>query len=151
MAKNVPVYDFIGYKLLNAAYSRKNKTPVEYFIVKTADSIFNEKLRISEIFLEVTIKFIEDDISRFVFNAGFKINDLDWKNQLKDEVLESLFVSVVFPYVREKIFSITDDSRGAFILPIIDLRNVSLSKGAKFSPVYLEPIKKEDNSDNSQN
>ena len=151
MAKNVPVYDFIGYKLLNAAYSRKNKTSVEYFIVKTADSIFNEKLRIFEIFLEVTIKFIEDDISRFVFNAGFKINDLDWKNQLKDEVLESLFVSVVFPYVREKIFSITDDSRGAFILPIIDLRNVSLSKGAKFSPVYLEPIKKEDNSDNSQN
>lgn len=95
--------------------------------------------------MEVTIKFIEDDVSSFYFSACFRINDLDWKNQLKDEVLESLFVSVVFPFVREKIHSITDDSRGAFILPIIDLRNVSLSKGAKFSPVYSDSTKKEDN------
>jgi preprotein translocase subunit SecB len=145
MAKNLPVYDFIGYKLLNATYSRIKITPVEYFIVKIVNSIYNEKTGLFEIFLEVTIKFIEDDVSSFYFSACFRINDLDWKNQLKDEVLESLFVSVVFPFVREKIHSITDDSRGAFILPTIDLRNVSLSKGAKFSPVYSDSTKKEDN------
>lgn len=47
-------------------------------------------------------------------------------------------MSVMFPYVREKIHSITDDSRGALNLPIINLRNVSLSKGVKYSPVYIE-------------
>ena len=131
--------------MLNATYSRIKITPVEYFIVKIVNSIYNEKTGLFEIFLEVTIKFIEDDVSSFYFSACFRINDLDWKNQLKDEVLESLFVSVVFPFVREKIHSITDDSRGAFILPTIDLRNVSLSKGAKFSPVYSDSTKKEDN------
>lgn len=50
MAKNLPVYDFIGYKLLNATYSRIKITPVEYFIVKIVNSIYNEKTGLFEIF-----------------------------------------------------------------------------------------------------
>ena len=49
-AKNLPVYDFIGYKLLNATYSRIKITPVEYFIVKIVNSIYNEKTGLFEIF-----------------------------------------------------------------------------------------------------
>ncbi len=138
MAKNIPVYDFKGYKLLYTSYSRKKSTPVEYFIIKTDNSIFDENSKIFEIILEVSIKFIDDDISKFIFSSEFKINDINWKNQMEKEMLESLSVSVTFPYIREKIYSITDDSRGAFVVPIIDLRNVNLAKGAKFSPVYQD-------------
>ncbi len=138
MTKNTPVYDFVGYKLLNATYSRKKDTVIEYFIVKTGEKTFDEKAKLFSLSLEVIIKYKDDDDSKFVFAGVFKINDLKWKSQLNDNLLESLFVSVMFPYVREKIHSSTDDSRGALNLPIINLRNVSLSKGVKYSPVYIE-------------
>lgn len=44
-----------------------------------------------------------------------------------------MFTRKIFPYIREKVSSLTDDSRERFILPIIDLRNIRLSEGIKYT------------------
>ncbi len=136
MGSNNPVYEFLGYKLISSIYSRKKYTLIEYFSIKTNSSLFDEEKSIYKVNIELIIKFYEDELSSFNFLAEFKINDLDWKKQLDNNVLDSLFVSVVFPYIREKIYALTNDSRGAVNLPIIDLRNIVLSKGVKLSPKY---------------
>lgn len=134
MVNNTPVYEFLGYRMLKANYNRQNNNPLEHFTIKSVKSIFNEETSVYALLLEVTIKFENDDHSVFIFDSAFKINDLSWKQQIPEEQLQSLFVSVMFPFVRGKIYSITEDLRIGIILPIIDLRQIDLSKGAKFSP-----------------
>lgn len=134
MEKNIPVYDFLGIKIINVNFTRTANTEIEYFNVKTYNRDFDAKSKIFSFFIELIIKYEEEEESKFVFAVAFKINDLEWKNKANDDILESLFVSTVFPYIREKVSTITDDSRGRFVLPIIDLRSVSLASGTRFLP-----------------
>ena len=68
-----------------------------------------------------------------MFSAGFKINDEKWFNELEENARNAMFFSVVFPFVREKINMICDDSRGGFMIPIIDLKTFNISKEVVFN------------------
>ena len=130
---NMPVYSFLGFNLLKCNYNRLGKEKLTNFSLKLKGYDYDENMKIYSIGLKVILQFGKDEYSTFLFNAGFKINDDAWKNAMKDKDLNQLFTSVVFPFLRKMISDITDDSRGSFIIPIIDLRNVDLDKGVTFN------------------
>ena len=41
--------------------------------------------------------------------------------------------TVLFPFIREKIHSLTNDARGTVDIPILDLRFANLNDGITFS------------------
>ena len=129
---NMPVYSFLGFNLLKCDFTRISKETVSKFSLKLKGNEYDEDKRIYSIGIQVILKYGKDEQSNFLFNAGFKINDDEWKRSMKDKELNQLFLSVVFPFVRKMISDITDDSRGSFIIPIIDLRNIDLDKGLSF-------------------
>lgn len=135
MTKNTPVYEFISYRLLKAKINRTNDGNLEYFSVKVEDGNLTENNNYI-IKIIIHIKYDNNEMSELLFESVCKINDLDWFNQISSPTKESLFLSVVFPYIRSKIYSITDDSKGALTLPIIDLRCVDVTNGLKLKPVY---------------
>jgi hypothetical protein len=134
MPINIPVYQFLGFKLHQSHLERKNDAALEYFEVKTENHKYDEEKKIFSIFLRISFKYATEIPSYCLFGAGFQINDSDWLQKMGEEAAEAIFVSVLFPYVRAKVFILTDDSRGGLQLPIIDLRNVLLSKGIIFTP-----------------
>jgi preprotein translocase subunit SecB len=132
MATNIPVYEFLGYKLIKANYTRDKDTDVQSFSIKTYNRQYDNEKKIFSFLIQFILQYKDTDISEFIFVSAFKINDLDWKNNFNDNILESLFMTVTFPYIRQKITSITDDSRKSLTLPIIDLRNIDLTQGALY-------------------
>ncbi len=82
--------------------------------------------------------FGDQQESTFIFNAGFQINDRNWYQGIQKKQIDALFFSVVFPYIREKIHSLSNDYRGSVNIPTIDLRQADLSEGATF---YKQPPK----------
>lgn len=127
---SIPVYSFIGYRNLESHYHHKNDGEVEEFGIKVEDSTFENDIHVMTLLFH--LKYVGEEMSTFVFNAGFAINDLDWYDQVPKSNLNSIFLAVVFPYIRQKIQSFTDDYRGCVNIPTIDLRNVDLSKGITF-------------------
>ena len=127
-----PVYEFLGLKLLHCTYSREKNTEIEFLSINILNSAFDNKTNIITILYNIGLKFIDCENSNFIFSAGYKINDLEWKKAIGDE-LHSLCLSVAFPFIRNIIGNITDDFRGRIVIPMIDLRNADLSKGIKIS------------------
>ena len=128
-----PVYDFLGFRLLSANYNRSMGKPVESIELKIMKSSFSPEDHIYSLLLSLKMICQNEDTSSFVFASGFLINEVAWKDSFAEGVLDSLFVSVVFPYIRQKIHAITDDTSGAIDLPILDLRGANLIDGAIFT------------------
>lgn len=135
-ANQVPVYFFLGFRLLEAIYKRKDDTELKSFGVKIVESEFNQISTVHVMTAQFNMIFENQQESTFMFNAGFQINDLDWYHHIHKKQLDALFFSVVFPYIREKIHSLTNDYRRSIIIPTIDLRQADLSEGATF---YKQP------------
>lgn len=130
--KNTPVYFFLGFRLLEATYKRTSDAPLESFGVKLLNSTLHEKTRTYILVVQFDMRFENGDESSFVFNGGYEVNDFKWYEQMKKEQIDALFFSVMFPYIREKIHSLSNDYRGSIHIPIIDLRHADLTEGATF-------------------
>ncbi len=128
---NIPVYDFLGFKVLEAHLNRSNDTLLNYFVLRVNNNDFNEINKIYSLHLFVQLQFDSCEASNYSFIAGFKINDEEWMKSLTNKGVNQLFTSIVFPYIRNYINNNTVDSRGSINLPIIDLRYGDLEKGIK--------------------
>ena len=133
MEKNNPVYNFVGLKFVSCEYYRVKDTEIDYFKIKTFNRNYNNENNLFSFLIDLRLKFENEEESKFTFAVAFIINDKEWKESIPEDTVEAIFVSSIFPYVREKISSLTDDSRGRFTLPIIDLRTIKLSEGATFT------------------
>lgn len=130
---NIPAYFFLGFRLLEANYKRTGEGPLKSFGIKIIDSNYVKKDKIHILTTQFSMFFDEDEESTFIFNSGYHINNTNWYGELEKDQIDSLFFSVVFPYIRQKVYSLTDDIRGNVDIPIIDLRQVDLSEGIIFS------------------
>jgi len=115
------------------SYYRSVDDEISHCGSKIPDSDYDNvvNMHVSPIQFDMTFK--DDENSQFIFNAGYKVNDLKWYNQLTQEQVDALFLSVLFPYVREKVNSLTNDYRGSINIPTIDLRQVDLKEGITFT------------------
>ena len=125
--KNKPVYQYLGFKLIEASYYREDRD-LDWFSVKVLEGKLTNNTY--NLVIQIQLKFDNlETVSHFLFQSGFIINNMNWFEQLSAEQLNSIFTSVTFPYFREKIYSFTNDNRGSIELPIIDLRDIDLTKG----------------------
>jgi len=128
----IPVYDFLGYRILDIKMQRKSVEEIDYFRVRVQNPLFSGNIFTFQVV--ASLKFPTDDESSLLFDSGFRINDLKWKKEIgNDDQLMSIFFSAVFPFIREKIFALTDDNRHPVIIPILDLRCANLTKGIEFT------------------
>lgn len=125
-----PVYDFISFYLTEIRYSRaENNIPL---ITEIKASIVNKDKEIFTLDTKVKITFSNNDTGLLTFSSTYRINDISWASALGDSSLTSVLFSAVFPFVREKIFNLTQDSNEPIMLPIIDLKNSNIETGIKF-------------------
>ncbi|HOI84478.1 MAG TPA: hypothetical protein PLP48_00245 [Acholeplasmataceae bacterium] len=129
-----PVYEIIGYQLINLKYQRNGQGIPEFFKLSIKPSSFDEAKMLYIIQPIFEIKFKDSESCLFEYTAAFKINDLNWKNSMNKINLDSLFLAAVFPYIRSTVHHVTDDFRGSINLPVIDLRIANLEKGIIFEP-----------------
>lgn len=131
-----PVYEILGYQLMNMNYQRQGSGVPEFFKLYMKQSSYDEAKMLYIINPVFEIKFRDSDLSKLEFSSAFKINDITWKNNMSNINLDSLFLAAVFPFIRSTVHHITDDFRGAINLPVIDLRLANLEKGIKFEPQF---------------
>ncbi len=137
--QNLPKYDFRGFRLLKANISRVKDKTVNAFTLFSQKGVYNEENKIYELITEVTITF-GDEVNVFVFSAGFKINDPDWLEVMAEQTIISELFSIVFPFIREKIYDFTSDFRPGFMMPIIDVKRFDLTKKVIFNLNKAEPL-----------
>jgi hypothetical protein len=130
MSNSKPVYDFLGYKLLKVMFNRYNDEKLEKFSFIVTDQHFNNN--VFSFCVNTKLFFKDNDESNFIFLSAFYINDLDWYNELDNNMRDSMFFSIVFPFIRQKINEFCDDSRETIKLPIINLKHTRLDKEVIF-------------------
>jgi hypothetical protein len=127
---NQPVYSFLGYFLTKAAFSQTKygERLIDKIEIKTSDFQKEEE----KIGFHVDISITgESFTSSFTFTTQYEINDEKWYDYFKDDQKEliSILFSSAFPFIRQAIFSLTNDSCEGLMIPTIDLRDVDLSGG----------------------
>lgn len=133
MTENKPVYEFLGYKLLKVKFNRYNDEKLGMFSFKITDRNYNNDDNVYSFCVSVKLDFKDNEKSDFVFLTAFLINNIEWYNSLEDNMRDSMFFSIVFPFVRQKINEFCDDSRDLVRLPIVNLKNVCLDQEVVFS------------------
>lgn len=129
---NKPVYDFLGYKLIKVNFNRLNDGLLEKFSISISNSDIDDNSKIYSFFINVTMYFKDNVESKFEFLTAFLINDMEWFNSLNSTFRDSMFFSVVFPFIRQKINELCDDSRESVKIPIVNLKNTNLCKEVVF-------------------
>ena len=132
MIYSKPAYDFLGYKLLKVIFNRYNDEKLLRFSFKVTDQYNNEKDNEYSFCINTKLTFKENEESSFIFLSAFHINDINWYKELDEGFRDSLFFSVVFPFIRQKINEFCDDSREAIKIPIVNLKNTNLKKEVIF-------------------
>jgi len=125
-----PVYEFTNFRLTDVVYSREENDSPSKTEIKA--KITNEKGKYIVLTSIVAITFTGRKVSELKFTSSYMINDEKWADDLGATRLTSVLFSAVFPFIREKIFNITSDSRTPILLPVIDLKNVDISHGVVF-------------------
>ncbi len=122
-----PVYDFLGYSLTEAKYVNFGEKENSYISINFLNDNFNADNNQYNITIRIATDLDEKE-SYFIFQAGFMINDLKWFNDLKENDKMTIFFSIAFPFIREKILSITSDTNPGLFIPVIDLRTINFEK-----------------------
>ena len=133
---NLPVYNFLGFNLLRCSFNRNNGNDIESFGIKITNSHFDEINHVHQLGISINLNYGDQNISYFDFSSGYKINNMEWYNSLTINQINQTLFAIVFPFIRNMVANITDDSRGRLILPIIDLKNIDLNLGATFTMSY---------------
>lgn len=128
-----PVYDFLGFSLNEIKYINefKENTYIGISIVK--DEII-EKLSQYSLLIKITSDFAEEE-SSFLFQGFFKVNDFKWFKSLEENNRKSIFFAIVFPFIREKIFSITSDTKQGLFIPTLNIKDISFEKEIKLTRI----------------
>lgn len=121
------VYDFLGYTLTKAEYINSYNKKNTYISICMPKDYFNKDDSQYSLVIRIATDFDEKE-SQFIFQAGFRINDKQWFMKLTAQEKKSIFFSAVFPFVREKIFTITSDTHPGLLIPIIDMRTIDFDK-----------------------
>lgn len=124
-----PVYDFLGYSLNEVKYINEHKENT-YISISVPNDFFDNDKNVYSLLICVSSDFAKEE-SRFVFQSSYKINDLPWFNSINLNQRKAIFFSIVFPFIREKILSITSDSNPGLAIPIIDVRNMNFEMELK--------------------
>jgi preprotein translocase subunit SecB len=131
--KKQSTLQFIGYKTDEINLLPLSVRSYSQLELKIDSSDFIKESNIYQI--TIVVKFgspKEDKYSSLKFLAGFKMDDDHWKTELKqNDDFESICFSIAFPFIREKVFAITNDSFNGLMIPTIDLRMFNLRKGIK--------------------
>ncbi|MDY4788927.1 MAG: hypothetical protein SO253_06480 [Bacilli bacterium] len=115
------LYHFLGYKILEIRYKNKNNDS-SYITISVPQDNYNKKKSIYSFLIKITTDFGNDD-NYFLFQADFEIYNIDEFNNFESNEKKAYFLRIVFPFIREKIFSITSDTDQGLLLPTIDIRN----------------------------
>ena len=137
--QNLPKYDFRGFRLLKANINRVKDSTLTSFSLFAQKGVYNEENKIYELISEITVTFGEE-VNVFVFSAGFKINDPEWLEVMAEQTIITEFFTILYPFVREKIFAFTSDFRPGFMLPIIEIRRLDMTKKVTFNLNKVEPL-----------
>ncbi|MDY0278625.1 MAG: hypothetical protein RBQ97_11140 [Acholeplasma sp.] len=125
-----PVYEFMNFVLTDISYSRNNNDIPLTTEIKA--NVTNKNKNIFTLTSFVIITFSKDETSSLAFKSSYMINDLSWAGDIGEEGLTAVLFSAVYPFIREKIYNLTSDSRTPIMLPVIDLKNSNIKLGVKF-------------------
>lgn len=128
-----PVYDFLGFSLNEIKYINKFKENTYIGISIVKDEII-EKLSQYSLLIKITSDFAEEE-SSFLFQGFFKVNDFKWFKSLEGNNRKSIFFAIVFPFIREKIFSITSDTKQGLFIPTLNIKDISFEKEIKLTRI----------------
>lgn len=128
MIGNKPVYEFLGYKLLKVNFNRYNDEKLSKFSFKIINRNYNNEDNVYSFCVSVNLDFRDNEESNFIFLTAFLINDIKWYSSLENNIRDSMFFSIVFPFIRQKINEFCDDSRELVRLPIVNLKNICLDQ-----------------------
>jgi len=125
-----PVYDFLGYHLISAKVMRNQPFVCKEINIRV-ENIFHKNEEFSFTTLVDGSESKEASFA-FRFHARFSISDKKWADSLGgDDAVVSVLFPVVFPFIRQSIFSATNDSLGGIFIPIIDLRGAKVTEGIR--------------------
>ena len=139
-------YEFRGYRLLKASIDRYSDKPIKSFTIRTRKNTYDESNHIYETITEISFMF-GDEVSTYVFSAGFLIQDLEWLEIMAEQTVLNELFTVSFPFIRAKIAEFTGDFRPGFLIPTFDSSRLDLTKTVTFNLEIrkVNPLNKQNN------
>lgn len=123
----------IGYYCSEISYQRELGEELHKITMEVASRDYDVETGIYSLEFQVIIDFSKSKENVFLFEAGFKIYDTNVPEDETDNTLLPIFVASLFPYVRNFITVITNDSESPVIIPTLDLRQINLSTKIELS------------------
>lgn len=131
-------YIFSGYHLVEIKLKKAQNENLNELRISMPGFHYDKEDEILSLTINVEIDYDLSKNNRFVYLAGFAITDpklrADLLSNQKNDIYVPLFLSVVLPFIRENLMSITKDTGATVLLPTIDCHMITLNNTLVLTP-----------------
>lgn len=125
-------YIFLGFTLNSISFDKNQTEELVEIRISVSSHDYDEERKVFSLGINVELDYELSKNNVFKYIAGYKVNDGEAEEHLKTDVnmteYISIFLSMVIPFIRVNIVSITADAGMTVMLPTIDCRSISLDK-----------------------
>lgn len=125
-----PSFLFLGFNLRKVSFNKLQDELLKEVRISICDTKYNKNDAVFSLGLKVEIEYEKNKDNEFLYAAGFSINDNELVEKLNSKVdsnqVMTLFIASLFPFIRQNILSITNDTSEPINLPTIDCRMISI-------------------------
>ena len=131
---NTHLWHFIGYHLIKASFTCKDKRDLQQFSIQSSDYAYEEKEKIFSytLTLDCTGKGTKGSLS---FRCDYRTEEPIPINEEDDafQIMLSNMVALVFPFLRQTLMALTNDGYMPIFLPTIDVASLNPVEGSRFT------------------
>lgn len=126
-------YIFIGFDLRTINIKKNQNEKLKELRIGVASSDFDKNSNTLSIAIKVELDYEENKNNELIYASGFRLFDNDMikvavGNDKKYNEFIPMYVSSVFPFIRENIATITKDMGKQIVLPTVDCRMFNLEE-----------------------
>lgn len=125
-------YMYLGFDIRKISFQKNQNEEFTELRISVDSQNFDKESNIYAFAVKIEIDYEESKNNELIYASGFQLFDEDViKNIEKDEESSnylSVFLSIVIPFIRESIVSITKDAGKIVMMPTLDCRMISFDE-----------------------
>ncbi|MEI7668276.1 MAG: hypothetical protein WCI62_04730 [Erysipelotrichaceae bacterium] len=148
-------FELLGYFAENIQLKKTQKSTMDHVSIKIGSINLNGSTSVLSLKFEFKVDYDDSKNNTIDYMCGYILKDESLKEQIKNGIqpdgkflstsviddLVSEMVYMVFPFLRQHLYSLTSDGPKPILIPNLDIKRLGLRQGIEFKRPLIDPAK----------
>jgi len=148
-------FELLGYFAEHIALKKTQKSTMDHVSIKISSINLNGSTSVLSLKFEFRLDYDDSSDNTIDYMCGYLLKDEHLKEMIRTGIqpdgkfistseiddLVSEMVYMVFPFLRQHLYSLTSDGPNPILIPNLDIKRLGLRQGIEFKRPVVDPAK----------